>query len=339
MAEICWRDLREDPWLLCQRVHGTPQQHWWEDKVHHRTGNGRQAAVPGLMYHPQWWCLFGSHSIPKTHTYRPVLNFDSNHHLQHKRSDVRTLISRGNWMVTKQEQKDAEVRHAKSALKANGYKEWAFKIPSPKNKSDTSPNTTGGRARTVWAYYISEVHPKKMARIKKKKHGVGAYHKPLNSLRSILVHPKDKTPVHKTCWVVYEIQCPECPAQYVGETAHTLETRMKYHLKQKSPRTAVGDHEHPIKMDDVKVKSREDNMWRSKIRESIEIRTRHPAINRDQGYEPPPPPPPPPLSVTNCCHVTAVPVVSWPQRVSLIRLMKWAWWSRKLATLQHIWLW
>ena len=51
-------------------------------------------------------------------------------------------------------------------------------------------------------------------------------------------------------------------AQYVGETARTLETRMKDHLKEKSPRKAVGDHEHPIKMDDVKVIAREDNMWR-----------------------------------------------------------------------------
>ena len=125
--------------------------------------------------------------------------------------------------------------------------------------------------------------------------------------------------------VVYEIQCPECPAQYVSETAHTLETRIKDHLKQKSPRTAAGDHEHSIKMKDVKVIARENNMWRRKIRESIEIRTRHPAINHDQGYELPPPPPPPHLWRT--------------RRISLIRLRKWPWWSRKLANLQHIWLW
>ena len=76
------------------------------------------------------------------------LNFESNHHLQHKRSVVRTLINRENCMVTKPEQKDAEVRHVKSALKANGYKEWAFKIPPPQKKSDTSRNTAGGQART-----------------------------------------------------------------------------------------------------------------------------------------------------------------------------------------------
>ena len=81
-----------------------------------------------------------------THTDQ-YLNFKSNHHLQHKRSVVRTLISRANSMVTKPEQREAEIRHVKSALRANGYKEWAFKNPPPKDKSDSRRNTTGGQAR------------------------------------------------------------------------------------------------------------------------------------------------------------------------------------------------
>ena len=149
-------------------------------------------------------------------------------------------------MTTKPEQKDAEVRHVKFARKANGYKEWAFKIPPPKKKSDTSHNTTRGQARTSVGLPYIRGTSEKLARIFKN-HGVGAYHKPFNTLRSILVHPKDKTPDHKKCGVVYEIQCRECPAQYVCETARTLETRMKDHLKQKFPRTAVGNHEHPSK--------------------------------------------------------------------------------------------
>ena len=93
-----------------------------------------------------------------THTDQ-YLNFDSNRHLQHKRFVVQTLINRANCMVTKPEQKGAEVRHVKSALKGNGYKEWAFKIPHPKTSPTPIVTPQGARPAPAWAYLISEVHP------------------------------------------------------------------------------------------------------------------------------------------------------------------------------------
>ena len=63
---------------------------------------------------------------------------------------------------------------------------------------------------------------------------------------------------------------------------------MKEHRRSTSPRTAVGEHEHPVTEDDVKVIGREDHTFRRKIRESIEIRTRGPTINREEGYKLPP---------------------------------------------------
>ena len=164
-----------------------------------------------------------------------------------------------------------------------------------------------------------------------KSHGVGAYHKPSNTLLSILVHPKDKTPDHKKCGIVYEIQCPECPAQYVGETART-------HTVDKDegpPKTEVSTNSC-------------GRPWTSHQngrgpREQY-VATQEPWVHRNQdpppGHQPrpgiwvPPPPHPPPHTTptpTPIPHVTAVP--AWPRRIRLIRLMKWPWWSRKLATL------
>ena len=190
-------------------------------------------------------------------------------------------------MVTKPEQRDAEIKHVKSALRANGYKEWTFKIPPPKDKSNSRRDTPGNQARiSVGLPYVRGTS-EKLANIFKQ-HGVGTYHKPFNTLRSMLVHPKDKTPDLKKCGVIYHIHCPRCPKDYVGETSRTLETRMKEHRRSTSPRTAVGEHEHPVSEDDVKVIGREDHTLRRKIRESIEIRTRRPTINREDGYKLPP---------------------------------------------------
>ena len=89
---------------------------------------------------------------------------------------------------------------------------------------------------------------------------------------------------------------------------------MKDQLKQKSPRTAVGEHENPIKMDDVKVIAREDNMW-CKIRESIEIWNLH--LARDMS-SPPPPPPPIYYELLSCGHVTSKDLLDPPDEVAVM---------------------
>ena len=40
-------------------------------------------------------------------------------------------------------------------------------------------------------------------------HGVYLLHKPSNTIRSMLVHPKDKTPKEKLCGTIYHITCDD----------------------------------------------------------------------------------------------------------------------------------
>ena len=74
-----------------------------------------------------------------------------------------------------------------------------------------------------------------------KAHGVGTYHRPINTIRSMLVHPKDKTPDAQKCGLVYQVECPECSLTYIGETGRMLATRMKDHLNPRNPLIAVGE--------------------------------------------------------------------------------------------------
>jgi len=191
-------------------------------------------------------------------------------------------------IVTTEEDKVQEKSHVKKALEVNGYKSWMFKTPKPRkqkdsNNQDSQPN----RKINVPLPYIRGLS-EKLTRIFRD-HGVNAYHKPINTIRSFLVHPKDKTPDSNKCGVVYKIDCSECTDSYVGETSRALGTRIKEHTRATAPLTAVGEHSqvqnHNISMDDVKVIGREDHFWNRKIREAIEIRAHSPTLNKDTGYD------------------------------------------------------
>ena len=180
-----------------------------------------------------------------THTDQ-YLNFSSNHHLQHKRSVIRTLMRRAEVMVTRSDCRRKEMAHVQDALKT---KQWMFKVPRPKQQQSTTP--TGTRPKTnVGLPYMQDTY--EALTCVSKAHGVGTYHQAINTIRSILVHPKDKTTDAQKCGLVYhcQVECPECPLTYIGETGRTLATRMKDHLNLRNPLTAVEEehcaHEHHI---------------------------------------------------------------------------------------------
>ena len=221
-----------------------------------------------------------------THTDQ-YLNFDFNHHLEHKQFVVRTLVDRVEKLVTTPDDQVTELLHVKAALKANGYKEWMYKTPKAKKKkqlNSLSEQTNKVSAPLPYIKGLSE----KLTNIYRD-HGVSTYHVPINTIRSILVHPKDKTPDANKCGVVCKFSCPQCTDTYVGETSRSLGTRFKEHSRLKPPLTAIGEHcknhNHNIKIDDVQVVAREEHFWKRKIREAIEIRTQQPSLNRDAGHD------------------------------------------------------
>ena len=123
----------------------------------------------------------------------------------------------------------------KRALRTNQYEEWAYEIPRAKPKDKASPNQARTSKDLAYIHGTSE----KLARIFRA-HDVGVHHRPINAIRSLLVHPKDKTPDLQKCGVVFQITCPQCQHLYVGGTGRTLVTRMKDHTSHNTKTTTVG---------------------------------------------------------------------------------------------------
>ena len=58
-----------------------------------------------------------------------------------------------------------------------------------------------------------------------RKYGVLSAMKAMNSIRQLLVHPKDKLSKEETSGVVCKIPCKNCNESYIGETGRQYQAR------------------------------------------------------------------------------------------------------------------
>ena len=136
------------------------------------------------------------------------------------------------------------------------------------------------RQNAICLPYISKLS-EQLAKIFKS-YDIPVYHKPINTLRSLLVYPKDRTAKAAKCKVVYDIQCPECDQNCIGETARTLGTRIKEHLSCRQHQSAISEHKlntgHQCSMKDIKILDNEENWHSRKIKEATNIYREKPTL-------------------------------------------------------------
>ena len=111
---------------------------------------------------------------------------------------------------------------------------------------------------------------------------------PQNTLCSMVVHPKDKTPKEHQCGTINNITCDiDSSHTCVGETKRTLSQRFKENTNLDKP-TRGGDHRratvHSVSLKTTKILTRESNWHKRKVKEAIYIRQRAPTMNIYQGY-------------------------------------------------------
>ena len=74
-----------------------------------------------------------------------------------------------------------------------------------------------------------------------RRHGIEMHFKGDNTIRQLLVHPKDKDVILKKSGVIYRYKCGrvDCDNECIGESGRTFAERLREHLRSPSP---IYDH-------------------------------------------------------------------------------------------------
>ncbi len=227
-----------------------------------------------------------------THTDLYV-QWNSHHPLSAKLSVVSSLFHRASVVCRHPEDLKMEYDHLTKVLGYNGYPLWAInKAKQKMDKPPTSSHVTGEKSSKSKSYVVMDYVKGLSERIRDilKKKGIQTYFKANNTLRNILVSPKDKDPKLSKQDVIYHIPCgyPSCESSYIGETGRILEERIKDHISNNS--SAIKQHHintgHSLpdpNDNNIKVINTESNAFKRRVKEAIYIKVNNPPLNQNVG--------------------------------------------------------
>ena len=186
-----------------------------------------------------------------------------------------------------------EEKHLHQALTRCKYPEWALnkaKIRSKARKTrKQNCNTNDSASSKIQKPYLVVPYHKGVSESLKKicgKHSVQVYFKGGNTIKSLLVAPKDQDPILKKSGVIYRYKCGrvDCDEEYIGESSRTFGERFGEHQKAPSP---IYDHSnisgHQVTIDNFNIVGREDQNLSRAIKEALYIRVNNPSLNRNIG--------------------------------------------------------
>ena len=138
MVSICWWHDNQNSWLRSELI--SDHRSSINPHIQFTSEEEKNSGIPLLDT-----CLQVNEDGPmKVTVYRKpthndqYMNFHSNHHLQHKRAVVNTVLLRAQTLVCEEVDKVKEIRHVKQPLKANNYPDWMLTIPNIGSVSSVS---------------------------------------------------------------------------------------------------------------------------------------------------------------------------------------------------------
>ena len=118
------------------------------------------------------------------------------------------------------------------------------------------------------------------------KHWVQVYYKGGNTIKGLVMAPKDKDHITKISGIIYRFKYNRVDGddEYIGESSRTFGERFKEHLKAPSPKY---DHYnttgHSTTIENFGIVGREDQNLIRAIKEAIYIRVNNPSLNKNIG--------------------------------------------------------
>ena len=215
------------------------------------------------------------------------LPWDSNHNIAAKYSVINTLSHRVLTICSTPELAEEELQHLEHVLGQCKYPKWAirkiFKKHHHKEKKQTPKTKYPAKCHIMVPY--SQGIGESLKNICKK-HGVDVHFKGGQTLKNILVSPKDKDKITSKSSVIFTYTCGmiDCYEEYIGESGRTFGERYKEHLKAPSPIFLDQNNSgHVTTLDNFKIIGREENSLARTIKESMHIRVNNPTLNRNIG--------------------------------------------------------
>ena len=220
------------------------------------------------------------------------LQWDSHHIIPSKYSMAGTLFHRANTICSTPQLLQKEEEHLFKALTRCKYLAWAIKRTKMKSQKPNTRRTrrtqTGQNTNQNNLYMVMPYHQGLSERIKRtcNKFGVQVHFKGGQTIKSLLMAPKDKDPITSKSGVIYRYKCSEhgCNEEYIGESARNFADRFKEH--QKSPSLIFDHHNitgHNINVTNFSIVGREDHNLTRAMKEALFIRVNDPSLNRNIG--------------------------------------------------------
>ena len=219
------------------------------------------------------------------------LQWDSHHTIPSKYSVAGTLYHRASTVCSTPQLLQEEEEHLFRALTRCKYPTWAIKRARMRSQNSNSnkrkTNQTGQKNNKTNLYMVVPYHQGLSERLKRtcNKYGVQVFFKGGQTIRSLLMGPKDKDPITNKSGVIYRYKCSQhrCNEEYIGESARNFTERFKEHQKAPSP---IFDHcntsGHNININNFTTVGREDQNLTRAIKEALFIRVNDPSLNRNR---------------------------------------------------------